>query len=370
MKIIQLISSSGFYGAEKVVLELCAHLHRRGHEVQLGVFVNRGQQEVALAVEADRLGIPVKRFPCQGRLDPRAMESIRRHVAAQGVEVAHSHGYKADIYLGMASLPRCAVRVSTCHNWLTDSLKLMVFELLNKLVLQRFQQVVAVSPRLDEELARAGIPRRRRTLIHNGLAVETPRRDPLAVRRELGVAPDDLLLVAIGRLDPWKAHHLLLKAVALQGEDPPPVRLLLVGDGDLLQDLERQAEDAGLGGRVIFAGYRRDIPELLAASDLFVISSIKEGLPMVLLEAMGAGVPVVSTSVGAIPDALKQGDLGVLVQPGDAVDLAAGIADMLADPQRRQDLAARARAEYAERYSREAMGRRYEALYGRLLEER
>ena len=369
MKILQLISSSGFYGAEKVVLELCSHLHRRGHEVQLGVFFNRGQKDVALATEASLASIPVVRFPCQGRFDPRVMERIRRHVVAQNVDVTHSHGYKADIYNGVAPLPRSTVRVSTCHNWLTDSVKLMLFELLNKLVLHHFQQVVAVSPRLDQELAQAGIPAARRALIPNGLAVAPPRRERSEVRRELGVEADQPLLITIGRLDPWKAHDRLLEALALlDGEQSP--RLLLVGDGDLRGALERQARDAGLGHRVIFAGYRKDIPELLAASDLFVLSSIKEGLPMVLLEAMGAGVPVVSTSVGAIPDALEQGAGGLLVVPGDPGALAAGIAELLADAGRGEELAARARQRYGEDYSREAMGRRYEALYGRLLEAR
>ena len=367
MKIIQLISSSGFYGAEKVVLELCAHLYSGGHEVQLGVFVNQGQGEVALAAEASKLGVPVVPFPCKGRFDARTMGLIREHALTHRVEVAHSHGYKADIYTGMADLPPGTVRVSTCHNWLTDSLKLMAFELLNKLVLHRFQQVVAVSQRLDRELARAGIPEARRTLIHNGLAVEAPRTDRSAVRRSLGLDPDVPLLVAVGRLDPWKAHHRLLEALALLDGEPAP-RLLLVGDGDLRADLEQQARAAGLGQRVIFAGYRRDIPELLAASDLFVISSIKEGLPMVLLEAMGAGVPVVSTSVGAIPDTLEQGACGALVPPGDAGALAAAAADLLAHPRCRRELAARAQQKYSEHFSREAMGQRYETLYGRLLE--
>ena len=145
MKIIQLISSSGFYGAEKVVLELCAHLYSGGHEVQLGVFVNQGQGEVALAAEASKLGVPVVPFPCRGRFDARTMGLIRQHVLTHRVDLAHSHGYKADIYTGLASLPQETIRVSTCHNWLTDSLKLMAFELLNKLVLHRFHQVVAVS---------------------------------------------------------------------------------------------------------------------------------------------------------------------------------------------------------------------------------
>lgn len=368
MSVLQLISSSGLYGAERVVLELMAHLQQRGRQPRLGVLRSQ-DRPVALAEEARRRGHAVVEIPCRGRFDALAMHQIGAYVRLHDVRVVHSHGYKADIFAGMATLPAGVARVSTCHNWLTDSVKLMLFELLDKLVLQRFDRVVAVSMALARELERAGLPSTRRALIENGLDLPPPC--PAArqrLREELGLAPDQALVVAVGRLDRWKDHELLLQALArLQPDLTPPPRLLLVGDGELRAELERQAQQLGLEQRVTFAGYRDDVPDLLRSSDLFVISSRKEGAPMVLLEAMAAALPVVSTRVGQIPLLLDNGACGVLVPPGDAAALSHALGQVLTSRDGGQQLARLAQARHEQRYSRQAMGQRYCALYDQLV---
>lgn len=175
------------------------------------------------------------------------------------------------------------------------------------------------------------------------------------------------MLIAIGRLDPWKDHALLLDALA-RPEIPAAARLLVVGDGELRGELEARAVSLGLGQRVVFTGYRRDIGALLQASDLFVVSSHKEGLPMVLLEAMAASVPVVSTAVGGIPGAVRDGQEALLVPAGDAGALAAAVARVLGDAECARRLAAGALARFEARYSRRAMGERYLSLYREILD--
>ena len=206
-------------------------------------------------------------------------------------------------------------------------------------------------------------------MIDNGLdlADGLPANERGPLRASLGVPRGGLMLLAIGRLDRWKAYDRLLEALArLQRTD---LHLVLVGDGDLRADLEEQARRIGVAGRVTLAGYRRDVGRLLLASDIFVISSRKEGLPMVLLEAMAARLPVVATRVGAIPDALGDGQAGVLVPAEDPGALAAAIEELAAAPERRADLAEAAQRIHAARFSRRAMGERYIELYRRLLTE-
>lgn len=167
-----MISSSGLYGAERVLLELARHLGEVGWRAHVGVFENRADPAGAgpLIEEARRHGLQVARFPCAGAFDASALAAIRLHVQQHRLDLVHSHNYKADIY---AFLSRCPARlVATCHNWLTDSPRLMLYELLDKLVLHRFDRVVSVSSALERELAAAGIARR--TLIDNGLSVELP----------------------------------------------------------------------------------------------------------------------------------------------------------------------------------------------------
>jgi glycosyltransferase involved in cell wall biosynthesis len=226
--------------------------------------------------------------------------------------------------------------------------------------------VVAVSTQLDRELAAAGIDRR--VLIENGISLDPPR-DPACrdrLRASLGVPPDGHLVLSVGRLDAWKGYDLLLDAFASCAAELPTARLLIAGDGDLRDDLAARSRRLGIESRVTLPGYREDVPAILAAADLFVISSRKEGLPMVLLEAMAAGLAVVATAVGEIPKVLGEG-AGSVVPPGDAEALAAEIARLLQSPELRRQFAETARDKFLVQYSREAMGARYQRMYEHLL---
>ncbi len=369
MKILQLISSAGLYGAERVLLELASFLHaREDAEVTVGALEHdTDQAEPAVLRAARELGLDVMSFPCAGMLDARLPLVIRRHLSRVGVDILHCHNYKSDLYGAAAAAGTRTRLVATCHGWLTEGVKLRAFEAADKLCLQTFDRVVAVSGPLLEEVHAVGISEAVR--IDNGMFVELPggdaaRRD---ARQRFGLEDDTLVLVTVGRLDRWKAHHVLLNAMDRLRRHNVRAHLLLVGDGERREELERLVPELGLAGQVTFTGYLDDITPALAAADIFALSSIKEGLPMVLLEAMGAGLPIVATTVGAIPEALDRGRAGMLVSPGCPDGLCAGILSLAEAPDRREDMAHAARRRYMERYSRAAMGEQYLALYQDLL---
>jgi glycosyltransferase involved in cell wall biosynthesis len=366
--VLQLISSSGLYGAERVLLELACHLHEQGWASHVGALLNRGTR-VAIVDEARRRGLKTVLFPCRSGFDTRTMRAIRAYVDHHAIQVAHSHNYKSNIFLFLSGARHRAALVSTCHNWLTDSPKLMVYELLDKLTLHQFNHVVGVSPQLDQELAAAGLPAERRSTIDNGLALEgtLPPGGRDRLRRSLGIPPDRAMLLTIGRLERWKGYDLLLEALARVAV---PAHLVLVGEGDLRGALEQQAHALGVAERVTFTGYRKDVVDLLLASDLYVLSSRKEGLPMVLLEAMAAHLPVVATRVGAVPRTLADGEAGLLVPPGDPAALAVALEHALGSPELRRQLAERALRIHEACFSRQAMGGRYVELYQRLIRQR
>jgi glycosyltransferase involved in cell wall biosynthesis len=367
--ILQLISSSGLYGAERVLLELGSYWRELGWGSYLGVFRAPSQPVPEVAEAARRAGISTLELKARGPLDSATLRQLRRLVSEHGIDLIHSHGYKPDVFLALAGIPPAVRRVATCHTWYSRGLKLMLYELVDKIALHGFDHVVLVSPQLVEETAAAGIPEDRRSLIENGVS-QAPRPGPEAVealRASLGIATDEKLILRVGRLDADKGNDTLLAALR---EVAPrhPVRLVIAGDGPDRLLLERLAGELGLAARVVFAGYRRDVPDLLAACDLFVISSPKEGLPMVLLEAMAARAPVVTTAVGAIPAVIVDGEHGLLVAPGDPRALATALEAALADPDRMARLAEAAFARFAERHSQRAMGEKYRALFTRLLE--
>jgi glycosyltransferase involved in cell wall biosynthesis len=163
-----------------------------------------------------------------------------------------------------------------------------------------------------------------------------------AVRRDLGVPLDAHVVSIIARLTPQKAHHVLFTALA-STPTLANVHLIVVGDGELRDELRRQVEQLGLAGRVHFAGPRRDLGNVLAASDVFVMPSLWEGLPLSMVLAMGAGLPVVATRVAGIPEVVKADVSGLLVEPGNAEQLGSALGSLAADPSLRARLGAAAR---------------------------
>jgi glycosyltransferase involved in cell wall biosynthesis len=200
---------------------------------------------------------------------------------------------------------------------------------------------------------REGIDRRRIAVIPT--AVDTDRFSPRAadpeVRRNLGVSPDETLLISIGRLDTLKGHATLIEAFGLVAARRSNVRLALIGEGAEQASLEAQAAATGLDGRVTFLGGRADVVPYLRAADVFVLASNTEGMPGAVLEAMAVGLPVVATAVGGTPEVVVDGQTGVLVPPRDAAAFAAAILHLLEDPEQARAMGARARVRATERFS-------------------
>ncbi len=183
---------------------------------------------------------------------------------------------------------------------------------------------------------------------------ETSEREAAEVKASLGLLPSARLIGSVGRLEPVKGHEYLLDAFATLAPRFPDLYLALVGDGGLLPELRSRAENAGLTDRVLFLGWREDVPALLHAFDLFVFPSLSEGMGRALVEAMAAGLPVVATKAASIPEVLAEGEAGYLVEPASAASLAAGIETLLLDPELQSRLA-KAGRERARNYSVEAM---------------
>ncbi len=362
--VAQIISSGGLYGAERVLLELAKFLAAQGWDSHVLAMDSPGAKDVAR--EAQREGLRTAVFTGSSYAMSRA---LRRYVAEQRLDLIHSHGYRPDITVAMARLCQRVARVATCHTWYRETWKMKLYELLDKAALRYFDRIVAVSPELQDEIMHAGIDKSAVSLIHNGMDFTAGGNDERErVRAEFGFSPDDKLLLRVGRLAPAKGNHVLLRALASLSAGN--YKLVFAGDGEERAALEQLARELSLTGRVVFTGFRSDVDRLLAAADVFIISSLKEGLPMVLLEAMAAKRPIVTTAVGAIPQVIAHGRNGLLVEPGDAAALTSAIADVLASPQRGRELGEQAHAYYQQHHSRRAMGEKYLALYESVLRRR
>jgi glycosyltransferase involved in cell wall biosynthesis len=233
-----------------------------------------------------------------------------------------------------------------------------------------YRQLARITPALatiSAETARqfadeAGIPPGRFTVLDSGIDVDRFR--PAGGPR----APGPLVLGCVGRLDPIKAHDVLIEAFALALDGGTrDLELRLIGDGPARADIERLVAERGLSDRVRMLGMRLDIPEQLRELDLFVLSSRREGKPISIMEAMATGLPTIATRVGSVEELLGDGPAGLLVEPGDAGGLARAIAALADDGGARSRLAAEARRIAVERLSVDRMAEQYAAFYEKIV---
>jgi glycosyltransferase involved in cell wall biosynthesis len=233
-------------------------------------------------------------------------------------------------------------------------------------------RIVTISPRLREDILAMGIGRPERTeVIPLGLDLARFHAVPSArLRQALGLPGDTPLLGIVGRLVPIKDHPTLFQAMGLLEASVDAPHLVVVGDGERREELQRLAHDLRLDTRIHFLGWREDLEAILGELDVVICCSRNEGTPLALIEAMAVGVPVLSTDVGGVGDVVSHRETGWLVPPGDPSALAQAIRDLMAAPALRARLAEAARAAALERYGLEKLIRRTQEMYTSLLAEK
>ncbi|HSD27439.1 MAG TPA: glycosyltransferase [Vicinamibacteria bacterium] len=316
----------------------------------------------------DRQGIPVHHLR-RGRFDPRILGDLVSLARDRGARVLHVHGYAAADFGRLAA--RAVGARLVLHEHFADPRMPAYQAVADRLLRGRTDGAIAVSRSTREFLVkRRFVPEERVRLIWNGAPLDefapVPRERSLAVRHELGLPGDALVVGTIGRLNAQKGHRFLLDAAARLLPRRPATRVLVAGDGDLMEELRGQAAALGIAGQVLFAGHRTDVPDLLGALDVFCISSLYEGTPLALFEAMAAGKAIVSTSVDGCREVLEDGVTGVLVPPADATALADGLERVLGDEALRCALGGQALAA-SRRYDVRACVDAMQAFYDDLL---
>jgi len=365
MNVLQLISSQGHYGAENMLLHLCSSLRPLGCQVIAGVFENSRCPHLEVAEQMRSRGIPVEIIQCRGRFDWSAVRSIRNCIESRKIDVLHAHGYKSNFY-GYAARPSGLPLVATCHNWPGKTIFLRAYYRLDLVVLKRFDKVVAVSEKISESLRLSKIPPSKICMIRNGIDVLNFRSRNES--HQVGSTDQSKMRIGVvGRLVPEKGFHYFLHAAREILNRYPKTEILIVGDGPQRAELESLVRDFGIGSQVVFVGVTDNMRSVYSSVDMVVLPSLNEGLPLVLLEALAAGKPVVATNVGGIPSLITSGETGLLVEPRDVRALRDSVLHLLNDSSLRQKIGERGQKMVAEQFSAEAMADSYFKIYCELL---
>jgi glycosyltransferase involved in cell wall biosynthesis len=306
--------------------------------------------------QAPLLSVPDHGFWDLGVI-PRLLNICRR----ERVTVWHGHDYKTNA-LGLVLRRFWPMRlITTVHGWVRHTRRTPLYYWIDRQCLPRYELVICVSEDLHARCLECGVVPQRCVLIENAIDTDEFRRgasSPALARQALGLPPDRFLIGAVGRLSPEKGFDILIRAVAAMQAAGRDAGLVLVGDGEEEPRLRALIAELGAADRIRLLGYRLDVRDLYQAMDVFALSSYREGLPNVLLEAMALEVPVIATRVAGIPRLIQDGENGLLVEPGAADALADGILRLHRDAALRARLGQAGRATIEARYSfRERMAR-------------
>jgi glycosyltransferase involved in cell wall biosynthesis len=338
---------------------VCAYMHPPGDP-------GFGQLKAkALRWQAPLLSVP-DRGPLDWRVVPQMLSICRR----ERVAIWHGHDYKSNaLGLLLARFWRMHL-VTTVHGWVHETRRTPLYYWIDRLCLPRYESVICVSEDLRERCLSLGIPPDRCPLIENAIdTAEFSRRLPTAeAKRRLGIPPERFVIGAVGRLSAEKGFDVLIRSGQELLKGGADLELLIVGEGDEKAALQALIAGSGCAGRLRLLGYRSDTRELYQAMDIFALSSYREGLPNVLLEAMALEVPVVATRVAGIPRLIRDGENGLLIEPGDARALAQALSGLLSDPGRRKRVSQAGRRTVEAGYSFQARMEKIRAIYDRLLE--
>jgi glycosyltransferase involved in cell wall biosynthesis len=369
LRIVQMIDDLEIGGAEKLVVSLARQAGAVGLDLTVAS-LNSAFDQVILD-ELKACGVTYAFFPAAHLLDLKRLVRLTRYLRRGGFDLVQCHLGYANIVGVLAARAAGLPVIGTLHSTgnLADYPHPAILWLEGQILRHLAQRIIAVGQTVAEAFRPRLAPREIQIIVNPASPpVSLTPEQRRAVRQEMGCDDSCPMLISVGRFAPPKGYHDLMEALSLLQQTHPNFVMLMAGDGPLFDEIRQAALQKGLEGQIRFLGFRDDVPLLLAASDIFVSSSHWEGLPLAVLEAMQAGLPVVATAVGDIPHIVAQ-DAGLIVPPHAPPRLAEAIASLLDSPSRRTEMGRAAQARVRQEYSAEAWIQKMMHLYTEVLSE-
>lgn len=364
--VMHLRASNFVGGPEKQILEHFSRLDSKRFRPILGTFVEDGAPD-KLGDAAISRGFECIRFPSVSPLNPGAILNLARVLKNNNVDILCTHGYKPNV-LGFfaAKLGRTAT-ICISRGWTWESPKIRFYEAVDRRFLRMSDHVVAVSAGQQDKILACRVPQKKVSVIHNAINLhDCDFKQPTAIRQELGIPADALLVASAGRLSPEKNYASMIDSAVQVVKKDQTVYFAIFGEGFLRQNLEERIREAGLEGRFFLPGFRTDLQALFDDIDVFMLPSFTEGLPNVVLEAFAARKPVVATRVGGTPEVVQDGVSGFLTKPDEVALMVEHILTLAASPSLRTGMGNAGYDYIRKEFGFEKQTQLYEELYVRV----
>lgn len=369
MQVLHLIDSAGLYGAEKLLLGLIRHQRKIGVNAALGSLGGKADRERPIEVMARRMEIPIHKFPMRRGLNMMGGMQVVNFARANMFDLLHSHTYKGNIIVGL--LPRrfrAMPLVMTLHGWRPPmSLLMRLIQSIEVHGILRADHVTLVDDSLAADPRLSRLPAQRISIVRNGITAPTTPANKDLIHQIQDFLGDRFSIAAVGRLSREKGLDLLLEALAELRSGGLDCAVCVFGDGEERNRLEQMIVNYKLQSFVKLFGYVDSATSYLAPFDCVVMPSRTEGMPLVALEAMHMGTPLVAADVGGLPALLSHGRYGRLFPADDGAALVAAIRDVYQDEESSRHMAEAARDAVRSEHTVEPMVQKYVQIYKQLL---
>jgi glycosyltransferase involved in cell wall biosynthesis len=367
------IDNINFGGGERAFAQIINSLDREKFEVFTAC------SPKGLFVEKIRQSAQVIPFDLNNRFNLIKIYELSKAIRRHSIAIVHTQGARADFFGRIAArlsgVPRIISTVATpVEGFDVNPVKKAIYVMLDRFSEKFTRKFIVVSQVLKDKLAKNHrIPLKDINLIYNGIEVNeyAPAAVSYSLRKELGLCDDALLIGAIGRMVAVKGFVYFLQAIKQIEKDSQidsgKIKYVIVGEGGLRRSLEALSKQLGIDDRVIFLGFRPDTKEIISSFDIFVLSSLYEGQPITLLEAMALAKPVIATEIDGVKETLVNGHNGLLVEPGNSSALAGAIIDLLKHKDKALALAVQARKTVEEKFNLAQKIKQHQELYEEMM---
>jgi len=365
--VMHLIHTMAYGGVETVVINWLRKIDRDRFDIHLVCFDNPDDSEEPFVEAARNAGLTVSKIPW-GRRKPllKAARALAAMVREHGVDILHAHNWYADFIVALTARLVPVKTITTLYVWHDYDWKRNILQAIDQRVIRAFDRITAHCDDTRRKTIERGIaPQDVDTLIcgFETHRVELDSEERAHRRREQGVGDDDIVLLNIARLYPEKAHDGLLRSFKLIHERCPRAQLWIAGVGPLEDEVKALCTELGLDDSVRFLGFVKDLPSLLALADIQVHPAHIEGVPLAVCEGMAAGLPIVVSEVGGLPEVVDYGRTGILVKAGDETGFAEAVLNLIEHPEKGREIGAAARQFMENDYSLATAVHRVEDTY-------
>ncbi len=368
----------GIGGAEKLILFMLEQIKPEKANFTIAYHVPSGlsdNERTNVEKEFTARGAKVEIFKSKSKFDLRAVFQLIRIIKNGGIDIIHSHQPRVDFFGAIASVftgvPLVVTRHLSIKDTFRNSFKSKIFEFIDSAISLHFSYLVCTVSRqiADDLISSRLISEKKVKVVYNGIDSENIRDKVLGrtVRSQLGIPEKIPLVGIIARLNAQKGHEYFIRAASGVIPRNPQIRFLIVGDGPLRGSLEKLVAELKIGSSVLFAGYRTDVAQIISELDIVALSSLSEGLPVVILEAMALGKPIVSFSVGGVPEIVENGKTGLLVGKKDIKALTEAILELSADREKARLMGEAGTRLVKDKFSIEKTTEEYLSVYSSLL---